>query len=376
MLGVPKPQTGMTRLLPCARSAGVTLFAVAIVSTGCPTSPSSVSTGTRSFRMGFSGFPPRPDVAQARAALDMWTQRADAAIFHVEPPWALLLGGGDLAGQIATEYGALASYYRGKGLTLYVTFDVTDGLSREREARPLREAGRSVAEPAVQQAFTRYVLAFVQAVRPDYVGVGAEVNLIRAAAPRAVYDGVRTMCNAAAAQLVRDFPSIPLYATVQVETVWGRLQQTNAYSGIDQDLRDFPYAKHLGLSLYPYLGRYAVPEDIPNDYLARIANDAKRPVFVAEGGWTTGTAFTVVSSPALQARYVARLGRLLNGVNATALLHLQFTDVDARAFHIPAEYAATLALFTNNGLVDADLNPKSALGVWDSVFASRRNSNR
>src|SRR5260370_25963675 len=47
----------------------------------------------RSFLMGFSDFPPRLDSTIVIPALNYWIPHADAAIMHLSPPWAALIGG-------------------------------------------------------------------------------------------------------------------------------------------------------------------------------------------------------------------------------------------------------------------------------------------
>ena len=72
----------------------VTSFAV--VTTACPRAthgPEISSGGTRSYLMGFSVVPPKPDIKVAVRSMEIWTRRADAAIMHLDVPWALLLAG-------------------------------------------------------------------------------------------------------------------------------------------------------------------------------------------------------------------------------------------------------------------------------------------
>lgn len=322
--------------------------------------------------MGFSGFPPKNDLAAAVASIQMWSQRADAAIFHVEPPWKHLLAGGSIEAHLDSHYVSLAQFYRSKQLKVFVTFDATDGLGRDKDARELREAGRSIAEPAVQQLYRDYVKAWVLTIRPDYIGLGAETNLIRLAAPRSIYDGLKQMLNAAAADVRSAMPDATLYTTVQVDVAWGRLQRTNVYAGIEDDFRDFPFAQVLGLSTYPYLAGFTAPGDIPLDYLSRLRNGRNIPLFVSEGGWTSAGVSNVQSSPALQAAYVRRMSELLAHTGAFALLQLNFADIDPAAFPIPPGYDEILSLFLKIGLVDSELRPKPALAAWDSVFALDR----
>ena len=88
---------------------------------------------------------------------------------------------------------------------------------------------------------------------------------------------------------------------------------------------------------------------------------------VTEGGWTSATLDSIVSSPALQRRYIVCQSRLLAQAGAIAAFQLTFTDVDLSGY--TAQQQADLSLFAHLGLVDINLAPKPALGAWDSVFA-------
>jgi hypothetical protein len=322
--------------------------------------------------MGFSAIGPTPNVATALASIDMWSTRADAAIMHVDVQWAAMLAGNSAAAAAKANALDLANYYRARKLPIVLMLDVTNGLARDREAPELVAAGRSITEPAIQRMYRDYVVAIVDVVRPTHIGLAAETNLIRAAAPRAVYDAVVRMTNDAAADLRARNITTPLYVSVQVETAWGRLAGSGpgAYIGIDDDLRDFPFVGALGLSSYPYLAGFATPEAIPNDYYSRIRGSRTLPVMVVEGGWTSSAIGTLQSSPDMQARYIRRQAELLDAAGAAAVFQLTFTDLDLGT--IPQPPGSILPVFATLGMVDTQLRPKPALAVWDSVFARRR----
>ena len=331
-----------------------------------------VSKPTRSYFMGFSVVPPRPDINLAVKALSVWTKHADAAIMHVDVPWAQMLAGGSPEDALRKDGVDLEKYYRSKRLKLVVTIDVTNGLARESEAAALVAAHRSITEPAVQQLYRRYVRAVVEMLHPDYLGLAAETNLIRLAAPRPVYDAVVRMTNDAAADVrhLRSAEVLPLYASVQVETAWGRLgrQGGRGFAGIEQDLRDFPFNNVLGLSSYPYLGGFKDPAEIPIDYYTRLQGARALPVMVVEGGWPSASVSGVFSSSAeMQARYIARQSELLDNAKAVGVFQLSFTDLDVGSF--PKPVSPILPLFATLGLVDANLKPKPSLSTWDKIFA-------
>ena len=195
----------------------------------------------------------------------------------------------------------------------------------------------------------------------------AETNLIRAAAPDSVYQAVVTMANAAADDVHVAAVPTTLYVSVQVEVAWGRLAGPTGYQGIAQDLTDFPFAQAIGLSSYPYLAGFAVPESLPRDYYARIGQDAARPVLVVEGGWPSISVGAVASSPALQRRYIARQAQLLDSARARGVFQLTFYDLDTTGGNFPP--SSILGLFTHLGLADSAMHPKTALNAWDAVRA-------
>ena len=332
---------------------------------GATPPPASI---TRSWRLGFSTQPARPTVAAVINGIDQWSTRAEIAAIHEEVPWRDLLAGMSPDAILDRDKIQLVNYLRGKGLQLYVMVDPTDGLSRSDEAPQLRALGRSLAEPAVQQAYRSYVLAVERRLQPEYLGLAAETNLIRVAAPAPLYAAVVRAANDAAADLRAAGAQSTLLSSVQVETAWGRLAPGGTYAGVEQDFADFPFAAMLGLSSYPYFG-YAQPEDIPANYYQRLLNGRSLPVMIVEGGWSSASAGNVTSSPDLQARYVARHAALLDSVNARGLIQLVYADIDIRAY--PPPLPANLPLFVSVGLTDSDLNAKSALAAWDLLYARR-----
>jgi len=307
------------------------------------------------------------DTAILVPAINLWAQRADAAIIHASPPWAALVAGVSPATAVDTVQVPLANYFRAKELALVFTVDPTDGLNRAAEAPELVALGRSVTDTAIQRLYREWVFAVAQKARPDYLGLVAESNLIRAIAPDSVYQALVVMANAVVAQIRGAALPSRLYVSVQVETAWGRLTPGGPYQGIAQDLADFPFVDAIGLSSYPYLGGFVLPEDLPLDYYSRIVQGTPLPVLVVEGGWPSISVGSVTSTPAVQARYIARQVQLLDQASARGLFQLTFYDLDTTGMALPP--GSILSLFTHLGLADSAMHAKRALTTWDSVFA-------
>jgi hypothetical protein len=259
------------------------------------------------------------------------------------------------------------SYYRGKGLRLVASIDPTNGLDRSAEAPGLAALGRSLAEPEVRAAYARYAAAFASVIRPEWLGVASETNLVRAAAPPALYQGVVDAAAAAAASARQAAPATRPFVTVQVEVAWGRLGgRAGAFAGIARDRADFPFAEAIGLSSYPYLGGFAQPEALPLDYFTRLAEGGPQPLMAIEGGWPSTGLGALASSPDTQRRYVERHAAILDAARAIGWFQITFTDLDAGALGLPP--GSILPLFAANGLVDVNLAPKPALAAWDAAF--------
>jgi hypothetical protein len=329
-----------------------------------------VISATRAYRMGFSNVPPAPDLTRAVNSLQTWMPRADAAIIHTEPQWTALLAGEAPATIARREYEGLVNAYRARNLDIVLVIDVTNGVDRTAESAPLVAARRSITEPAVQALYRTWVRTLVAQIQPVALGLAAETNLIRLSAPANVYQAVARMTADAAREVRADAPTLPLFITINVETAWGRLQRTNQYIGVEQDFRDFPFSQWLGLSSYPYLGDYAEPSQVPDDWYSRPLNGRSIPTVITEGGWTSAATGTIASTPEKQARWIARQMQLADALKPRYLFQLVFADLDLVAYGRPND--PQLTPFARLGVVDATLSPKPALATWDSAFARRR----
>jgi hypothetical protein len=314
--------------------------------------------------MGFSASPPKFDTATQLRDIDLFSARAELVIVQDELPWTDLLAGTAPDAIIDQRYSQLVAYFRSKGLKLVYVFDLDNGLARGQEAPQLAALGRSIVEPAVQQAYRDWVAAVVRRLAPDYVGLAAETNLIRAAGTPSHYAAVVKSANDAAHDLRAAGVTTPLFVSVQIETAWGFFTKS-AYLGIDADLADFPFLQMLGYSSYPYFF-YADPNDIPADYYTRVLSGRPLPVMVVEGGWNSASVGGIVSSPEKQARYITRQAELLDSVHAIGVIQLLFADYDLSL--VPPATAAALAPFASIGITDSDFNPKPALAAWDALF--------
>ncbi len=344
-------------------------FCVILIGCMSDTTAPPINRTPRTFRMGFSGIPPRADINILIASINMWSQRADAAIMSYELPWDSLLDGVPMERIVVRDLLGLANFFRAKGHELWLYIDPANGLNREGEADALVRRGRSIAEPAIQQLYRRWCVMSDSIVRPEHLGLALETNLIRGASSSALYAAIRQAVNDAAVDVRAIDPVVKMSVSVQVDYAWGNFDSTG-FQGVDTDFVHFPFIQELGLSSYPYLAGYADPDSVPLNYYSRLIDGRTIPVMVTEGGWTSASLGGIISSPEKQRRYIARHMLLLDNVKAIAVFQLTFTDLDLLGIPLPP--GSILPLFAHLGLVDINLNPKTALITWDETFLRPR----
>lgn len=324
---------------------------------------------TRSFRMGFAATPPRLTIPEVLRTIDSASRHADAALMVVEVPWAALLADSAPSQLVRHDLLPIAQLWRQHGMPIVATVEIANGLDRSAESPALVALGRSIAEPAVQSAYREFVVAVDSIVRPDWLALAMETNLLRVAAPPSTYAGVVAATNAAAQELRAAGSATTLMVSVQVDVAWGKPGGAGggAFVGVQQDRADFPCVQALGLSSYPYLAGFATPEEIPLDYYSRLAGGPALPMMVTEGGWTSGSVPGLNSTPDLQARYIRRQMQLAEAATLLGVFQITFADLDLASYPVPS--GSILPLFAQLGVVDVSYAAKPALAVWDSVRA-------
>jgi hypothetical protein len=288
-----------------------------------------------------------------------------------EVPWEQLLTGTSVNEFVVNNYKDLVAYYRTKNLKLWVYIDPQNGLDRGADAVYLQQIDKSIADADIQLLYQKFTIAMDSILNPDHLGLALETNLIRDAAPAAIYTGVKTAVTATAQAVRTRNATVPLSISVQVDHAWGKLGG-GSYMGIAQDFIDFPFIQELGLSSYPYFG-FDNPTDIPTNYYTRLVEGKNFPVFITEGGWASASVTTpdrsFVSSPELQKAYIEHHTHLLNEVQAAAVFQLLFTDIDITA--VPDDVPDNIGYFLSLGMVDVNFNIKPALSAWDEIFGYR-----
>ncbi|HTQ10441.1 MAG TPA: hypothetical protein VMI31_10245 [Fimbriimonadaceae bacterium] len=346
------------------RSWLVALLAVMLLSARA--APGQATPQSRSYRMGFSLVGPRFDVPTFLKTIEEWSRHGDAAIQQQDVPWRVLLSGGDAETWVNANVVPLMNRYRSHGFMVVCTLDLGNGIDRTQEAKELVEMKRSIAEPEVQKAFVDFAAAYAKIVKPEYLGLGSELNLLRDHLPDKTNDAMVAMCAEAAKRVKQVSPETILYVSVQAEWAWGRLGGVGGdYKGCEEIFKDFPFIQALGVSSYPAFG-WGDPKQLPIDYFRRLLGGRSLPVLMVEGGWPSTDVPGAKSDQDKEARWLKRLFAILDDCHASFVGLLMYTDLDLP--HIPELKGTIMPMFATMGLVDIDYKPKPAMAIWDEAF--------
>ncbi|MFO1265953.1 MAG: hypothetical protein U1F67_03650 [Rubrivivax sp.] len=219
----------------------------------------------------------------------------------------------------------------------------------------------------MQRLYRDYMLAIDRTLAPVLLGLAAETNLIRAAAP-ALYPSVRQAANDTAAALRAAGSSTPLAASVQVEVAWGRLGGNGGYAGIDTDFADFPFVQTLGLSSYLYFRLHRARGRAAGLLHAACSGARRLPVMVMEGGWpSVGVGIDRLLQK--QVRYVTRQAQLVDAAGAT---RRGCTCCSPTSTWPRCRSRCRPTCLATIGLADSNFTPKPALAAWDNLPARPR----
>src|SRR4051812_35088426 len=177
--------------------------------------PAARADEPRAFRMGFTGFPHDFTAEAVKEAQDFSRTNADILAHHIEGvPWAEALSGEPFGDELRKEWeGKKAATPRGG--KVYLAISPGRGTLKEAEkSLPLPEELRSKPydDPAVMKAYLGYCRRMVEFFRPDYLGIGVEVNEIYQAGPE-TWRAYAALHRHVYGELKKDRPNLPIFAS-------------------------------------------------------------------------------------------------------------------------------------------------------------------
>lgn len=328
----------------------------------------------RRFRMGFTGFPHDFTVEAVREAHEFSRNNADIIAHHIEGvPWAEALSGQPFSDELRKEWEGK------KGATpkdgkVYLALSPGRGTLKEAEKSlplPATLRGKPYDDPAVMRAYLAYCRRMVESFRPDYLGIGIEVNEIYQAGPEA-WRAYATLHRHVYEDLRKDHPDLPIFASFTLHgmlnaTVKDREAMLAAYREI------MPQNDLVAVSFYPFIRGGTTDIEGCLRWLTENFDRYGKPYAVVETGETAQrltlkSGQVIDGTPEKQEAYFQALLAFAQAHETAFVICFVGRDYDALWEKIKATAPEAFAVWRDCGLIDEAGEPRPAYRVWRRHF--------
>ena len=352
------------------------LLLAAVLVVGCrvqdsaPASPAPVASEpaagpARAYLMGFSALPAELTESAYLDTYDLASEHGETLLLQRPPAWGDFLPGATISEALRSQTLAEKRAADARGLQLVYVLDPFDPANRsDLRALPESHTGRTLADGELRQALLADALYIARNVRPAYLVVGHEVNVVFERNPEAytefvsIYSETYDAVKAAA-------PETAVLTSFQYEELLGVIPWLPPHAPRWELLDDFEgRLDQFGITSYPSFA-FAVARKVEPSYYGQITERTELPIAFISAGYASGVGREGInaSTPAEQRRFLQRLFGDADQLGASLLIWLISRDL-AYATGPPEDLIATL------GLQQADGAPKEAWPAW--LEAARR----
>lgn len=335
----------------------------------------------RGFRLGTTLWPPDLTMEAVNRVEAFVAQNCDLAapMLLGGVPWPEAFAGTPFADNVAQKL----SYRPPPGHKLLVSLEPTD-LGRKRLARYMGDEDNQplpapwnrlgFGAPEVQTAFANYALRVVDAMRPDWLAIGIESNLLLHNSPDAWSD-YKAFHRHAYRAVKQRHPELPVCFTIEALHMLGLSDGADPVRQRAEVLDLMDANDFLAFSIYPHM-TYQVPRPLPDDFFdfARdLSRDAGgRPMAIAESGYPSRDVrvmgLTLFGSYADQRRHMDLLLQTAERDSFEFVVNFAGIDFDRLTDRLSGNIRDLALIWTYTGLETSDGAAKPALEVWRSWF--------
>jgi hypothetical protein len=228
--------------------------------------------------------------------------------------------------------------------------------------------------PRVKRAFLNFVLRAVETMRPDYLAIGVESNMLLSR-DQSKWRQLKELHRDTYTAIKKTHKTLPVFFTTEV-LHYKRL--TRDAKGIDQEkeVADLMrYSDLFAMSLYPHMSP-EVPRIIPADFLD-FATRFKKGIAVSESGMTSRSvelrSYNTIlhGSEADQMRFTELLLKTAARDKYEFVINLATTDSERLVARLRPPLDDLARIFAFVGMQTSDRRPKPASAVWDGFLRAK-----
>jgi hypothetical protein len=228
--------------------------------------------------------------------------------------------------------------------------------------------------PRVKKAFLNFVLHSVKTMRPDYLAIGVESNVLLSR-DGSKWPQLKELHRETYTAMKKIYPKLPVFFTTEV-LHYKRLARDAKQSEQEKEVTELMRHSDLfAMSLYPYMS-LETPRPLSEDFLD-FARRFKKPIAVSESGMTSrevplkSYGVTPLSSEAKQRNFTELLLKTAARDKYEFVINFASTDSDRLVARLspPLDDLARIWAFT--GMQTSTGRPKPALAVWDGFLKAK-----
>lgn len=336
---------------------------------------------TRPFYMGFTRWPSDLTLDGFTTAQDFAHAHGDfiSVMFIGGIPWPESLSGQAYSKDVQTNF----NYHPPAGKKLFLSISVLDQDRRnlapywgEKDNLPLPKPWDTLAinSAEVKKAYAAFTLRAVKAMKPDYLAIGIELNVLLSHDPvkwRQLKELYRETYKAVKVR----YPQLPVFFTTEA-LHYKKLASDARGSDQEGEVADLMKSSDLfAMSLYPHMS-LEVPRPLPASFLD-FARKFKKPIAVSESGMTSRDvelkAFKVTlrGSEADQKRFTEFLLKTATRDRYAFVINFATTDFEKLVAKLPPPVDDLARIWAYTGMQTSDKKPKPALAIWDAYLKVR-----
>jgi hypothetical protein len=228
--------------------------------------------------------------------------------------------------------------------------------------------------PEVKRAFLNFVLRAVEAMKPDFLAVGIESNVLLSHDP-ARWKQLKELHRDTYRAVKQGHPKLPVFFTTEVLHYKKLAAEARDR---DQEGEVAELMKHsdvFAMSVYPHMS-YGVPRPVPADFLD-FARKFAKPVAVSESGMTSRDVelkafkLTLRGSDADQRQFTDLLLKAAARDRYEFVINFATTDFEKLCAKLPPPMDDLARIWAYTGMQTSDKKPKPALAIWDAYVKAK-----
>jgi hypothetical protein len=223
--------------------------------------------------------------------------------------------------------------------------------------------------PEVRQAYLNFVRRAVEAMKPNYLAIGIESNVLLSH-NREKWSQLKELHRATYAALKARHPALPVCFTTEVlhyKKLAADARGSDQEGEVAELMRD---SDLFAMSIYPHMS-YDVPRPVPSSLLD-FATRFGKPVAVAESGMTSRDVelkafrLTLRGSETDQRQFTELLLSAAARDRYAFVVTFATTDFERLCAKLPPPVDDLARIWAYTGLQTSDSRAKPALEVWDA----------